>query len=352
MPVFFPRLLTGAFMYRAILSSIVVLALPLAGQTAERPGDHFHVAETCRNCHSDGIDVAALVRQNDHACLACHDLKGLNLRLNRAAEAPQGRVSGADAARQGDPSLGLAWPAYYKVSRYGEAPGPMIDIPAGPFTRGSDERLSDEGPQHIATTAAFRIDKYEVTNLQYHAFIEATGHRSPKHFRNRRFPEDKIDHPVTYVSWDDASAYCAWAGKRLPSDIEWEKAARGTDGREYPWGDNFELSRANMPLRWQALKQFGDTTPVGAFPSGASAYGVMDMTGNVWEWTASWYTAYPGNTETSENYGQRYRTLKGGSWFDCSFYRCGISAPVYNRAFFSAKTRNDSFGFRCAHDAN
>jgi formylglycine-generating enzyme required for sulfatase activity len=97
---------------------------------------------------------------------------------------------------------------------------------------------------------------------------------------------------------------------------------------------------------------FGDTTPVGAFEGGASPYGVYDMSGNVWEWTASWYQPYPGNTVASESYGERYKVLKGGSWFDCSFYNCGISAPVFNRAFFAKRTKNDSFGFRCAKDAD
>ena len=156
---------------------------------------------------------------------------------------------------------------------------------------------------------------------------------------------------MTFVSWDDADAYCRWAGKRLPTDREWEKAGRGPDGRIFPWGNDFDVRRANTPVRWQAIGQPGDTTPVGAFAGGASPYGLYDMTGNVWEWTASWYEAYPGNTTRSENYGHRYKTLKGGSWFDCSFYKCGLSAPLYNRAFFARRTRNDTFGFRCARDA-
>lgn len=179
----------------------------------------------------------------------------------------------------------------------------------------------------------------------------ATTHRkSPDHFENRTFPEGKADHPVTFVSWHDAKAYCDAAGKRLPTDQEWEKAARGTDGRTYPWGEVFDINKVNSPVRWGNLKLQGDTTPVGAFDGGVSPYGVHDMAGNVWEWTDSWYLPYPGNTKITENYGEKYKTLKGGSWWDCSFYKCGISAPVYNRSFFLRNTKNKTFGFRCAKD--
>ena len=244
----------------------------------------------------------------------------------------------------------MALPHYYFKTRIGKNPNVMLLIPAGAFTMGSNSRLPDEGPQHTVKLKAFWIDKYEVTNLQYQQFIAATDRHSPQHFRNRTFPKGKIDHPVTYVSWYDAKAYCEWAGKRLPSDAEWEKAARGTDGRIFPWGDEFDVNKANMPLRWESLKTEGDTTPVGAFPSGVSPYGLYDMTGNVWEWTESWYRRYPANKNPNENYGEQYKTLKGGSWWDCSFYQCGISAPVFNRSFFDPQTKNSSFGLRCAKD--
>ena len=215
---------------------------------------------------------------------------------------------------------------------------------------GSNTRMPDEGPEHVVNLKRYYIDIYEVTNLQYKAFIDATGRRSPKHFRNRTYPKGKADHPVTYVGWKDAVAYCKWAGKRLPTDAEWEKAARGTKGRIFPWGNEFEVERANTPQRWQVLGKDGDTTPVGSFPEGKSPYGLYDMSGNVWEWTSSWYLAYPGNTHPTENYGKKYKTLKGGSWWDCSFYECGISAPLFNRSFFLRSTKNSSFGFRCAAD--
>ena len=330
-----------------IFFSLLLLSAPLVG--AEKPADHFH-AQACVNCHSDGVDIETILRTNNNECLSCHTRKQLKHKLATIANAP---TKSERKNSKSNRALGMHLPMFSDSSRLGDKPNAMILIPAGKFIRGTDERLFDEGPQHVAKTKAFYIDKYEVTNLQYKKFNDETKRKSPRHFSNRTFPKGKADHPVVYTTWEDANAYCDWAGKRLPTDVEWEKAARGTDGRTYPWGDEFDIKHANMPLRWAELgRQFGDTTPVGAFEKGKSPYGVYDMTGNVWEWTSSWYEAYPNSQSKSENYGQRYKTLKGGSWFDCSFYKCGISAPVYNRSFFSQRTKNDSFGFRCAKNRN
>jgi formylglycine-generating enzyme required for sulfatase activity len=313
---------------------------------------------------------ASLPHQDGRACAACHKLAG-----TPAFKAKSGKdchrchsdqvkdedraparlqLAALQTVPQSDEPLqpGMKYPMYYPGSRLGDAPNEMILIPAGKFLMGSDERMPDEGPEHTVNLKAYWIDKYEVTNAQYKKFIDATGRRSPDHFRNRTYPEGKADHPVTFVNWYDATDYCTWAGKRLPTDAEWEKAARGTDGRMFPWGDEFDINKANTPQRWAKMGMTGDTTPVGSFEGGKSPYGVYDMSGNVWEWTSSWYVAYPGNKHPSENYGEKYKQLKGGSWWDCSFYKCGMSAPVFNRSFFNFKVKNESFGFRCAKDAS
>lgn len=324
------------------LAALAHAAVALTANPAA-PGGPHHGGEfaRCEACHTASTFSAEL---KAGGCVSCH-ADGIPEETVPVAP-PSPREDDGD----GD-AMGLHGPQYYEETRFGPQPGPMIRIPAGAFIMGTDERFSDEGPRHVVHLEDYEIDRYPVTNLQYQAFIEATYRRAPAHFEGRRHPPGKADHPVVQVSWFDARDYCAWAGRRLPTETEWEKAARGTDGRPFPWGEHFDVARANTPVRWSVLERQGDTSPVGAFPQGASPYGLDDVTGNVWEWTASWYQAYPGNDRPSENYGEINRVLKGGSWWDCSFYRCGISAPVYNRSFFNARVRNDTFGFRCARDA-
>ena len=221
--------------------------------------------------------------------------------------------------------------------------GQMLRIPPGPFRMGWDKRMPDEGPMHLVYTGAYWMDRHEVTNAQYREFIMATGRRPPAHWRGGAPPPRRAQHPVVYMTWYDAREFCRWAGKRLPTEAEWEKAARGPDGRIFPWGNAFDPSKANTPQTG-----IGDTMPVGSFEDGKSPYGLYDMAGNVYEWTASWYLAYPANARPSENYGRRFRVVRGGSYVDCEFYRCGLSAPTFNRAFFVPETRNSGFGFRCA----
>jgi formylglycine-generating enzyme required for sulfatase activity len=227
-----------------------------------------------------------------------------------------GRIAAADAlGRLGDPRL-----------------GEMVEIPAGEFTMGEGEK------QHRVFVDAFKIGKYPVTNMQYQTFVDATGHPAPDDWRGEFHLPYKSNHPVVNVNWHDAMAYCRWligtTGQecRLPTEAEWEKVARGgiqtpnpqnpkewidnpNPRRTYPWGDEFDHKRLNMKIGDQ---QIGDTSPVGVYPGGASPYGVMDMSGNVWEWCSSLYRDYPYDPDDGREdlEAEGRRVLRGGSWAD------------------------------------
>jgi len=198
----------------------------------------------------------------------------------------------------------------------------MILIPAGEFLMGSDpqkdkDASSDEQPQHTLYLPDYYMAKTLVTNVQYAAFVERTNHRQPKHWKAGKPLRGKGGHPVVNVSWYDAIVYCNWLAKttgklyRLPSEAEWEKGARGIDGRIYPWGDEWDAKRCNTTEGGK-----GSTTPVGAYPEGASPYGLLDMSGNVWEWMRSKKASYPYlATDGREDLGgSAARVVRGGSW--------------------------------------
>ncbi len=239
----------------------------------------------------------------------------------------------------------------------------MIDIPAGEFLMGTNRKQSNvyNRPQNVVKTDAYRIDKYPVTNAQYARFVAATNHRPPLHWKDGKIAEGLELHPVTMVSWKNASDYAAWAGKRLPTEAEWEKAARGTEGYRWPWGNHMDAERLNT------YYSVGSTTPYNAYPDGASPYGVMDMAGNVSEWTADDFTAYTGSAAPSsifkvrkakeprqgpakamkmaefEETDERYKVLRGGSWKSDPF-----STATYHRNYAWPNFASDFFGFRCA----
>jgi formylglycine-generating enzyme required for sulfatase activity len=219
----------------------------------------------------------------------------------------------------------------------------MIEIPAGTFIMGSDTGEGDEAPAHEVDLPVFEMDKFEVTNADFSQFVEATGYQTDaeKEGRSKNWrdaAEDKDNHPVVYVSWNDAVAYCEWVGKRLPTEAEWEKAARGNEGWIYPWGDEWDPSKANV-------KDTGlrGTAVVGSFGAGASPYGVEDMAGNVWEWTADWYEPYPGSAYKSDYFGQKFKVVRGGGWFEMD-----DAVRTTNRDLTSDTAANDDMGFRCA----
>jgi formylglycine-generating enzyme required for sulfatase activity len=220
----------------------------------------------------------------------------------------------------------------------------MVEIPAGPFIMGSDEGDPEDAPAHEVDLPAFEIDKFEVTNVDYSTFTEETGYVTFAEEQGHGSWRDEWgigedSHPVVLVSWDDAQAYCEWLGKRLPAEAEWEKAARGDDGRIFPWGNDWDPNKANVQER-----ELRGTTVVGSFGDGASPFGVEDMAGNVWEWTADWYRAYPDNTAEDPYYGEQFRVTRGGGWFDLE-----PQATTFNRnAADPQKTANDDLGFRCA----
>ncbi len=180
----------------------------------------------------------------------------------------------------------------------------MIMIPAGSFVMGTNDGSEDERPAHRVELKAFAIDRTPITNALVAAFLNAVGPINSNgerlfdvddndariHRRDGRWSADPgfENHPVVEVSWSGARDYCAWMGKRLPTEAEWEKAARGKDGRNYPWGDSSpDSTRAQFNAGWN------ETAPVGSFPKGASPYGVFDLAGNVWEWVNSAYLPYP-----------------------------------------------------------
>lgn len=231
----------------------------------------------------------------------------------------------------------------------------MVRVPAGEFVMGTDQTdttqqgtefgtakpwFLDEHPPHPVSLPTYRIDAYEVTNRQYRAFVDATKASPPPTWPDGRFPPEQAAWPVTGITWFEADRYCRWAGNRLPTEAEWEKAARGTDGREFPWGNAFDEKKGNIGSTGLA--------PVGSFPDGRSPYGAYDMAGNVSEWVADWYQPYPGNTVPNIHYGTQNKVLRGGSWYDCLSYGCGLSSPAYNRSRFAPEIKNKGFGFRCA----
>jgi formylglycine-generating enzyme required for sulfatase activity len=235
----------------------------------------------------------------------------------------------------------------------------MVFVPGGAFVMGADATDGEVGvqvgvdsvPRHVARVAPFWIDRTEVTHAAYRAFVAATHRRPPQDPRFADFyswtgddyPEGLENHPVVYVDWEDADAYCAWRGKRLPTEAEWEKAARGTDGHTYPWGEGFD------PL-WCNTREtrLGWTAPVGTMTHDMSPYGVMDMCGNVSEWTADWYGAYPGSDLVRAAFGRTYKVARGGAWLLVH----DPYARVTNRTLaFEPDKRHRSIGFRCAADA-
>ncbi|MES1982071.1 MAG: SUMF1/EgtB/PvdO family nonheme iron enzyme [Pseudomonadota bacterium] len=281
----------------------------------------------------------------------------------------------------------------------------MVMVPAGEFIMGSDrvdsENLQkqygiekpifvDEHPQQKMYLDTFMIDTYEVSNIQFKEFILGTGRLLPYEWGHNGYgltmeeaarmkmdrlrkigAEDfKLDmdtrtmqrkalmqvmqkaqtmrdfFPVTGISWDYANEYCKWRGQRLPTEAEWEKAARGPTGLEYPWGNEWNIAKTNTgdDNRWEE-----GYAPVGAYPQNSSPYGAYDMGGNVWEWTASWYDRYPGSTLENADFGQKFKVIRGGAG-SVGHYALSYFFRGATRQTADPQATGEDLGFRCVMD--
>ncbi len=248
--------------------------------------------------------------------------------------------------------------------------GDMVFIPAGQFIFGTDKKdtqgnllsmgvpkplYEDERPQQKPFLKGFYIDRYEVTNRRYKVFVDDLGYVVPEYWENKTYPAGQENHPVVWVSWFDAANFCDWAGKRLPTEKEWERAARGKEGREYPWGDTFQKENANLPVNARSKTKL---SAVGSFPQSATPDGLQDLVGNVWEWVNDDYKAYPGNDKPGENFDKGYKVLRGVSvanigHFPGEFYEKVLKefARSGYREFAAPESGGPDVGFRCASGA-
>lgn len=229
----------------------------------------------------------------------------------------------------------------------------MVYISGGTIIMGSNNGDATYRPKHNVEVADFYIDRWPVTNYEYKKFVDATGHPVPNYHvswcdtqaynwdpETRMYPEDKKHHPVVLVTWADAMTYAAWAGKRLPTEAEWERVARGLEGRRYPWGNDFEAAFCNC-----REANLGGTSAVGSFsPDGNSPEGVIDLVGNVWEWTNTLFRPYPYDPDDGRESrdAEGFRVLRGASWVNDANVAHGLARLDGDFQFYN------NVGFRCA----
>ena len=230
---------------------------------------------------------------------------------------------------------------------------PLVNIPAGPFTIGTYptglRKTDHEEPQRSVTLDAFAIGTYHVNNSQYALYVKETGYRQPLYWGDERF--NRKDYPIVGINWFEANNFLDWINNitgmnyRLPTEAEWEKAARGTDGREYPWGNKWDAGKANT-----SESQLKRLTPVGSYPEGVSPFGCYDMAGNAYDWCSDWFHEETYKHSPSENpmgaaEGRR-KVVRGGSWLP----RGEFAARCANRAAYEPIRAVHNVGFRIAID--
>lgn len=230
----------------------------------------------------------------------------------------------------------------------------MAFIPAGDFVMGTSREnekpipsasafrrlpYENEEPRHTVYLPAFYIDMFETTHIEYNEFIKATHTPPSAYWKDLDLRKFKL-YPVVNVSWFDADRYCKWRGKQLPTEAQWEKAARGTDGRRFPWGNAFDKDKTNTQQKGLA--------PVGFFVGDVSPYGVHDLAGNVAEWVDSWYKPYPGNESEDPDFGEKLRVIRGGSWGGVGHYNLSFLVRTTYRASGDPARGYNDVGFRCS----
>ena len=305
------------------------------------------------------------IRMGEMRELATYNLKeesthiraaGEDIALHETNEHPLTRVSAGYTVAEAD--------ALLTKERWQELETTVL-VPAGSFLMGTNLETANEidRPQHKVVLPAYRMGKYLVTNAQYARFLAATSHRSPSDWKEGKILQGTLLLPVTLVNWYDATAYAKWAGCRLPSEAEWEKAARGTDGRRWPWGSTMDPNRLNT------YYNVGSATNVDTYTKGVSPYGIFDMAGNVDEWVNDDFVPYQGTSAPAEAFqgkearvqsqqdqamklsdmvsvDRRYKVLRGGSWKGDPF-----ATASYHRDYTMPNKASDFYGFRCASDA-
>ena len=234
----------------------------------------------------------------------------------------------------------------------------MVLIPAGEFIMGTDKIDEENTHQKIGAIKplyldqhpirkifldAYYIDKYEVTNDEYKKFLDASGYDElPSHWENGSYAYGTEKYPVTHVTWREALSYALWTQKTLPTEAQWEKAARGPDGRVFPWGDDYEKGKSNIDIDGiRALAK------VGSYPGDISPYKVYDMAGNVMEWTMNWYLPYPGNTYKNPRFGKILKVLRGNAFQKAGHYFLDAYRYSFARTEADPSEYFENVGFRC-----